>query len=79
MTSHTHLAGLAVYDGHMLGALLEPVVDVLTEGLHELEAGRVVVVKGVGGDTRVEPADVITALGTPMSHPIDTNHNLLTN
>lgn len=61
---NTHLAGLAMYNSHMFRALLEPEVNILTKRLHELEAGRMMVVEGVGGDTWVEPADIIAALRT---------------
>lgn len=53
-----------MYNSHMFRALFEPEVDILTKWLHELEAGRMMVVEGVGGDARVEPADVIAALRT---------------
>lgn len=43
------LAGLAVYGRHMVVIFAQPLVQVLTEGLYELQLGRVVVLERILG------------------------------
>ena len=79
VTGHTcsPLAGLAVYGGHVVGMLPEPLLHVATEGQHLAELGRGVVVEWVDRHAAVELLDVVTPLGAEVVHLVVVAVSLL--
>jgi len=63
----TYFAGFAVYDGHVLAILCEPLTDVNAKRSDEFDARWIVVVKWKLLDTAAKPRRIVRSLGTPNS------------